>query len=71
MNKLICSFLATVSILCLTNCESFDDDDHDHRRKGTTTTTTEETTITRPLSTSVETQTTVAYWGGESHLGLA
>lgn len=69
MNKLLLTFLASASLLCLTNCETFDDDDDDDHRHipaSTTTTTTEETTVSSPtsivpLSTTVETQTTRNY----------
>ncbi len=67
MKKLLFSCLATVGLLSLSSCETFDDDDdHGHHRGGTTTTTTEETTVSTPrtitpLSTTVETQTTRSY----------
>lgn len=69
MNKLLLTFLASASLLCLTNCETYDDDDdedHRHVPASTTTTTTEETTVSSPnsivpLSTTVETQTTRSY----------
>lgn len=68
MNKLLLTFLASASLMCLTNCETFDDDDEDHRHvpASTTTITTEETTVSSPnsivpLSTTVETQTTRSY----------
>ena len=69
MNKLLLSFLACASLICLTNCETYDDDDdedHRHNRGSTTTTTTEETTVSSPtslvpLSATVETQTTRTY----------
>ncbi len=67
MYKLLFTFLASASLLCLTNCETFDDDDdHRHNRGSTTTTTTEETTVRSPTSivpqsTTVETQTTRNY----------
>lgn len=69
MNQLLLTFLASVSLLSLTNCETYDDDDdrdHRHNRGTTTTTTTEETTLRSPvavlpLSTTVETQTSRNY----------
>lgn len=65
MKKLILSCLATAGILSFSSCETIDDDDdHDHRNHnhGTTTTTTEETTLrSRPLSTTVETETVRSY----------
>jgi len=69
MNKLLLSFLAIASLLCLSNCETYDDDDDGDGRRNrgsTTTTTTEETTISSPsrlvpLSSTVETQTTRSY----------
>ncbi len=71
MNKFLLSFLAGASLICLSNCESYDhdDDDEDHRHNrgsSTTTTTTEETTVSSPtslvpLSATVETQTTRTY----------
>ncbi|CAN5824030.1 hypothetical protein BH11VER1_BH11VER1_24170 [soil metagenome] len=63
MKKTLLSCLATLGLLALSNCESMDNDhDRDHRHHGgTTTTTTEETTISTPLSTTVETQTVRSY----------
>lgn len=64
MNKPLLVLLASVSLVGLTNCETYDDDDDDHRhnRGTTTTTTTEETTLRTPnavvpFSTTVETNT--------------
>lgn len=63
MKKLILSCLATAGILSLSSCETIDDDHRDHRHHDTTTTTTtEETTLSsRPLSSTVETQTVRSY----------
>ncbi len=70
MNKLLLTLLASASLLCLSNCETYDDDDddddHRHNRGTTTTTTTEETTVRSPsslvpMSTTVETQTSRNY----------
>jgi hypothetical protein len=71
MNKLLLSLMAGASLICLSNCESYDhddddDEDHRHNRGSTTTTTTEETTVSSPtslvpLSATVETQTTRTY----------
>lgn len=66
MYKLLLPCLASGSLLCLSNCESFDDDEDHRHHRGSTTTTTEETTVSTalspvPLSTTVETQTTRSY----------
>jgi hypothetical protein len=68
MSKPLLVLLVSVSLVALTNCETYDDDDHDHRhnRGTTTTTTTEETTLRTPttvvpLSTTVETKTRRSY----------
>lgn len=62
MKKYILSCIATTGILSLSSCETIDDhddDDDDHRRHhgSTTTMTTEETTVSRPLSGTVQTTT--------------
>lgn len=68
MKKILLTCLASLSVLALSNCESVDhdhDDDHDrdhrHHHGTTTTTVTEETTLSSPLSTTVETQTRRSY----------
>ena len=63
MKRIIQICLVTASVLSLSNCVSVRDRDHDrhNRHGGTTTTTTEETTVRRPYSNTVETQTTRSY----------
>ena len=65
MKKLILVSLSLVGSLVLTNCET-EHRDRDHHNRyyrdgGSTTTTTEETTVTRPVTRTVETQSVRSY----------
>lgn len=58
MKTTILSFLSLGGILLLSNCTTVEQRDPPTR---TTSTTTEETTVSRPMSSTVETQTTRRY----------